>query len=198
MNKFLLGLMFFLSMSASGVDDWLERFVEGTLESSDSEREGEMREFVQNQQGFVEPEEWGDLISDKESTVPLIPDSINDDDLLSLPGPSSEGRTSEDLEDWVEIGEQGFGDPEDWDEIVREMNPTSVVSKASRMYAKKGPFVCSECGQGFAQKNALTIHERKHTGEKPYVCNVCEKGFAQKSHLTRHERIHTGKKPAYV
>ncbi|PIO15799.1 hypothetical protein AB205_0213540 [Aquarana catesbeiana] len=57
------------------------------------------------------------------------------------------------------------------------------------------PYLCSECGKGFTQKERLLIHHRIHTGERPYSCSECGKGFIQKDKLVRHQRSHTGERP---
>jgi len=53
------------------------------------------------------------------------------------------------------------------------------------------PFVCTECGRAFNQKNALETHMRKHRGERPHKCCFCSMAFTQKGNLNTHvKRAH--------
>ncbi|KAK9532813.1 hypothetical protein VZT92_010180 [Zoarces viviparus] len=58
------------------------------------------------------------------------------------------------------------------------------------------PHLCSECGKCFSEKQGLTAHSRRHTGEKPYECSDCGIEFAYKYTLARHMRRHSLKKPS--
>ncbi|XP_075698175.1 oocyte zinc finger protein XlCOF8.4-like isoform X4 [Rhinoderma darwinii] len=117
-------------------------------------------------------------------------------------------------------------------DITIPQNQTSHLSKCfkdkvntetqQRSHLVKKPFMCSECGKGFARKVTLfehqkihttesfscsicgkrfihkskfIEHQRIHTGEKPFPCVYCGKGFAQKTNLIQHQRVHTGEKP---
>ena len=51
--------------------------------------------------------------------------------------------------------------------------------------------MCGFCQKAFNQKNALQIHEKKHTGDRPYKCDVCSLTFCQKGNLHTHlKRVH--------
>jgi len=62
-------------------------------------------------------------------------------------------------------------------------------------HSEERPFVCSECGDSFAQNSALQRHIMSHTGEKPFICGMCGEGFKVNYHLKRHYMTHTGIKP---
>lgn len=51
--------------------------------------------------------------------------------------------------------------------------------------------MCEVCMKAFNQKNALIIHQRKHSGEKPHKCAYCDVAFLQKGNLKTHiKRAH--------
>ena len=43
----------------------------------------------------------------------------------------------------------------------------------------------------FIQKDELTRHLRKHSGDKPYKCENCDKSFSRSDHLQLHSKRHT-------
>uniref|UniRef100_A0A8D0HUX5 Zinc finger protein 398 n=1 Tax=Sphenodon punctatus TaxID=8508 RepID=A0A8D0HUX5_SPHPU len=61
--------------------------------------------------------------------------------------------------------------------------------------AGKGPYLCTECGRYYSQKEHFLLHQRTHAGDRPYTCTVCGKGFAQQSNLSNHTRLHAAERP---
>lgn len=57
--------------------------------------------------------------------------------------------------------------------------------------AGERPFVCQICQKAFNQKNALSVHLKKHSGDKPHVCGYCSAAFTQRGNLKTHiKRAH--------
>nr|KAG5709249.1 hypothetical protein BaRGS_018001 [Batillaria attramentaria] len=55
-----------------------------------------------------------------------------------------------------------------------------------KIHKERKDYVCSACGKGFSQKQALVRHERIHDGEKPFTCGLCQRTFTDSSILRRH------------
>ena len=57
-------------------------------------------------------------------------------------------------------------------------------------------FLCTreECGKAFTTKTTLIQHERVHTGVKPYSCDECGQSFAQRNSLNVHNTAHHANK----
>eukprot|EP00092_Neocalanus_flemingeri_P096495 GFUD01122841.1.p1 GENE.GFUD01122841.1~~GFUD01122841.1.p1 ORF type:complete len:179 (-),score=34.04 GFUD01122841.1:214-711(-) len=56
------------------------------------------------------------------------------------------------------------------------------------------PFVCSECGKGFATKQTLSIHSVVHSEER-IACDQCEKSYTTPGGLYLHKKkVHEGVK----
>lgn len=73
-------------------------------------------------------------------------------------------------------------------------NHAHHLQNHEKVHTKETPFLCNECGKGFAVKYNLKVHMRRHSNEKPYSCLQCEKAFAHRSALMTHTRTHSGMK----
>ena len=54
----------------------------------------------------------------------------------------------------------------------------------------ENPFICKECGAGFAKRSDLMIH----LGEKPFDCKECGARISRNNPLKCHMQNHTGEK----
>lgn len=61
-------------------------------------------------------------------------------------------------------------------------------------------YICSICGQAFAQRSHWAKHVRSHrkddaTADKSFTCNICGKRLTRFDGYQKHLRVHTGEKP---
>ncbi|XP_065364431.1 zinc finger protein 34-like isoform X1 [Calliphora vicina] len=60
------------------------------------------------------------------------------------------------------------------------------------------PFLCSQCGKGFASAGSLKQHSFRHLDKKLYPCSDCPKSFPTKNDLLCHYEIHKAKPRIHV
>lgn len=65
-----------------------------------------------------------------------------------------------------------------------------LTNHTKKVHLMERNHICSECGQGFYQKQYLREHMIKHNGERIHKCEVCQKSYARKKTLREHMRIH--------
>lgn len=79
--------------------------------------------------------------------------------------------------------------------VHTKLHTQERVKRESVQSEKK--FQCPYCHTLFALAFQLKIHINTHTGQKPYVCKNCGKGFAQPSNLHVHIKKHCHKRVEY-
>uniref|UniRef100_A0A1A9VP83 Protein krueppel n=1 Tax=Glossina austeni TaxID=7395 RepID=A0A1A9VP83_GLOAU len=90
-------------------------------------------------------------------------------------------------------------------DLQRHIKKTHINGENSvRKTAKSGQkskqkyrqsYLCTFCGQSFAEKYYLSIHARTHTGDSPFKCEFCEKSFKRSDSLRYHMVTHSDEKP---
>ncbi|KAL9891201.1 uncharacterized protein ACN427_009842 [Glossina fuscipes fuscipes] len=80
------------------------------------------------------------------------------------------------------------------------VNGENSVRKAAKSGQKskqkyRQSYLCTFCGQSFAEKYYLSIHARTHTGDSPFKCEFCEKSFKRSDSLRYHMVTHSDEKP---
>lgn len=84
------------------------------------------------------------------------------------------------------------------DELVSENGRLSCGAAA--LPDAVGSYVCTACGQVFAQRAQWARHVQMHRkvepkGDKSYTCDICGKKLTRFDGYQKHLRVHTGEKP---
>lgn len=85
------------------------------------------------------------------------------------------------------------------EEVLTSRTTLRVHRKEVHGYVRqKSIYTCQTCQKSFPRQQALTVHERTHTGERPHACDLCPARFRQISALSAHRRTHDATDRPYL
>ncbi|XP_005107343.1 uncharacterized protein LOC101845423 [Aplysia californica] len=67
---------------------------------------------------------------------------------------------------------------------------SNLVCHEKRQHRGSSMFTCSQCGQNFAQQEALTLHVASHGDLPNHTCDICCAAFMSAESLRRHRNKH--------
>lgn len=70
---------------------------------------------------------------------------------------------------------------------------TKTRSKSQRQLQRQ----CESCGGTYANRHALRVHQRQHSGDRPFACDLCPKTYSSWYGLRIHKSIHAGECTMY-
>lgn len=78
--------------------------------------------------------------------------------------------------------------------VQSPQHQTTTVVQAVPQQQKPKTHFCTACSKGFASKNGLFQHNKRHPNGgcavRQHGCETCGKAFFQKNHLMLHQRQH--------
>lgn len=82
--------------------------------------------------------------------------------------------------------------PIPFDDFKFEIDIPQVEEPKFPIIDPSRPYVCQQCGIGFAREKALTSHTMIHVGDSAYECESCGEMFQSESQLEQHNSIRHG------
>uniref|UniRef100_A0A8C8XCY2 Zinc finger protein 596 n=1 Tax=Panthera leo TaxID=9689 RepID=A0A8C8XCY2_PANLE len=71
----------------------------------------------------------------------------------------------------------------------------SALTQHLLIHLRRKHYISKQCRKSLSEQSSLTRHNQIHTQGKLYKCHVCGKAFSNCFCLRRHEMIHTGERP---
>ena len=74
--------------------------------------------------------------------------------------------------------------------VIKDLRTGRPCEGNNEQKSKSAPEISYECNEGLAASQ-VGLHKKMEAGRKPYVCTQCGKSFYQKDNLTIHQQAHT-------